>query len=109
MGIGGPILLIIFLLEALAGSTMSSPDAPSDPSLLCDEYEQLTLDGPDEPLSLDPPFCVIARRSSGSSGREGSGLTGRTSGMCLARRVADFGVLDRSSPLVVPVYMLAAS
>ncbi len=54
MGIGGPILLIIFLLEALAGSTMSSPDAPSDPSLLCDEYEQLTLDGPDEPLGLDP-------------------------------------------------------
>ena len=43
MGIGGPILLIIFLLEPLAGSTMSLPDAPSDPSLLCDEYEQLTL------------------------------------------------------------------
>ena len=54
MGIGGPILLIIFLLEALAGSTMSSPDAPSDPSLLCDEYEQLTLDGPDEPLRAYP-------------------------------------------------------
>ena len=73
MGIGGPILLIIFLHEALAGSTMSSPDATTDPSLLCDEYEQLTLDGLDEPLSLmDPPFCVIAGRDASPAQNGGS-------------------------------------